>query len=277
MDVRRIIRQFAAELLESRDTPLVPVTADSRICPGKPIHRHDYHELRFILPPGSEAPEKIEVIYPGICHHALSFKECEDAHVLALVPERQSFNHRLFADGGFNSEYAPLAIRALDRLREAPAEADGPTECRMLLALLYLRAEIVDSDACHRDSRIEIFIRRISDLYYRHDLSIAREAANVGYSPNYVQKVFRAAVGESPKEYLIRIRMEAAARFLRERRYSVGEVASLCGFSGKQYFSGAFRRHYGCAPSDFASAPPAPFLRQKKEVSKQKTGASNLE
>lgn len=257
MENRRIFRQFATEFMGKRDLKLIPVTADSPLLSGFQIHRHDYHELRIILRPDADVPEKIEVVYPGVCHHSLSLEECANAHILSLVPERPGFAHRLTTSGSFTSEYASQAVRALDRLRENTPGADDFAECRLLLALLYLRAVIADPGASPHDSRIEVLIRRLSDLYYRHDLSIAREAADVGYSPNYVQKVFRAATGESPKEYLTRIRMEAAVRFLRERRYSVKEVASLCGFSGKQYFSSAFRRHFGCAPSYF-------FSREKK-------------
>lgn len=257
MEARHVIRQLATELLGARNLKLIPITADSRVSPDKHIHRHDFHELRIFLPHDSEVPEKIEIIYPGVCHYSLTLEECENAHILSLIPERPEFAHRMEVQGGFSSEYAALAVRALNCLRESTPCSDDFTECRLLLSLLYLRAEITDSNASPRGSRIEILIRRITDFYYRHDLSIAREAADIGYSPNYVQKVFRAATGESPKEYLTRIRMEAAARFLRERRYSVKEVASLCGFSGKQYFSSAFRRHYGCAPSYF-------FSREKK-------------
>ena len=63
---------------------------------------------------------------------------------------------------------------------------------------------------------------------------------------------------QTPKAYLTQVRMEAAARFLRERRYPVKQVAVMCGFKDVAYFSNTFHAYYGCAPGRFAKSAPPP-------------------
>ena len=241
-------REFSERLTARSLPPVSVVAADSPPAAGRDIHRHDYHELRIALAPGSLDAVSIEVVFPGVCHHSLRRAEYADSLILALRPDQAlDYTLRGCDSGCFVSRYDTALLRAAERLREDSGEALRQ-ELRLLLALLFLSAEF--PGASHPAGRIEHLRLRLRNLYYRHDLSIAEEAARIGYSPNYVQKVFRVRTGMSPKEYLMKIRMEEARRFLKERRYSVKEVASLCGFSGKEYFSTAFRAYHGFPPSE---------------------------
>ena len=75
----------------------------------------------------------------------------------------------------------------------------------------------------------------------------------VGYiSASGLQRAFHAQLGLSPKQYLIKLRMNRAPELLAERTRSVKEVAFLCGFNDEKYFSGAFRQRYGYPPSRLA-------------------------
>ncbi len=240
-------RDFSERLTARTPPPISVVAADCPPVPGRDIHRHDYHELRIALGSGTADAASIEVVFPGVCHHSLVRAEYADSLILALHPDQVLDCTLRGRDSWcFVSRYDTALLRTAERLREDSGETLR-RELRLLLALLFLSAEF--PDASHPADRIEHLRLRLRNLYYRHDLSIAEEAARIGYSPNYVQKIFRAKTGMSPKEYLMKIRMEEARRFLKDRRYSVKEVASLCGFSGKEYFSTAFRAYYGFPPS----------------------------
>jgi transcriptional regulator GlxA family with amidase domain len=60
---------------------------------------------------------------------------------------------------------------------------------------------------------------------------------------------FRELVGDSPNRYLTAVRMEHAARLLRDGRLSVADVAARLGYSSDVAFSRAFRRHTGESPA----------------------------
>ena len=241
-------RDFSERLTAGGLPPISTVTADCPPGSGRAIHRHDYHELRIALRHDAFDVESIEVVFPGICHHSLGRTEYADSLILALHPDQPlEYTLRGRDSSCFVARYDTALLRAVELLREDSGETLRK-ELRLLLALLFLSAEF--PEASHPAGRIEHLRLRLKNLYYRHDLSIAEEAARIGYSPNYIQKIFRAKTGMSPKEYLMKIRMEEARRFLKERRYSVKEVASLCGFSGKEYFSTAFRAYCGFPPSE---------------------------
>lgn len=80
-------------------------------------------------------------------------------------------------------------------------------------------------------------------------LTVARMARILNISPKYLSSVFHRLTGVSPRQKLIRIRLERAFRLLQTGRFSVKEVAALAGWQNQFYFSNSFRRHYGMAPS----------------------------
>ena len=64
-------------------------------------------------------------------------------------------------------------------------------------------------------------------------------------------RIFRQATGQSPIDYLIGLRIEAAQRMLLQSNLSVTEIALDTGFADSNYFARQFRRVCGCTPSSF--------------------------
>lgn len=74
---------------------------------------------------------------------------------------------------------------------------------------------------------------------------------------DYVRKLFKKETGATPHDYLLSLRMELAARLLlsgmsnQYSRYSVSQVAEMCGFAEPLYFSRVFKKYYGAPPSEY--------------------------
>ena len=68
-------------------------------------------------------------------------------------------------------------------------------------------------------------------------------------SDTYFRRLFVAVYGETPRQYINRLRVEHAQALLREWNYSVEQVARLSGFSDAKYFSTVFHRYTGRSPS----------------------------
>jgi AraC-like DNA-binding protein len=62
---------------------------------------------------------------------------------------------------------------------------------------------------------------------------------------------FKALVGWSPLDYLLRWRMRLAARALLAERVRIADVALAVGYDSESAFSAAFRRVMGCAPKQY--------------------------
>jgi AraC-like DNA-binding protein len=76
-------------------------------------------------------------------------------------------------------------------------------------------------------------------------------ALEAGLSPWHLLRSFRAAFGETPKEYLTRLRLKQAQHLLTVSTRSVTEVCLDVGFTSLGTFSLLFKRHVGCSPKEF--------------------------
>lgn len=158
---------------------------------------------------------------------------------------------------------AGLAAAALDHEAATPARAS---------ALAYAVAMALADDLLpwgdtRRDAQRPAAIERVVSLCHANalpGLDVARMAQAAGYSRHHFSRVFAAHEGVSPARYLLRVRLEEAARLLRADRGSIKEIARRSGFGDANYFGKVFRRHFGIGPKDFrrsgmypGAAPPA--------------------
>ncbi|MBA3845560.1 MAG: helix-turn-helix transcriptional regulator, partial [Planctomycetes bacterium] len=80
--------------------------------------------------------------------------------------------------------------------------------------------------------------------------TLAEMAAWAGVSPGHLALRFKRVYGRTPLEHVTRLRIEEAARRLRDDpRDSVTDVALDLGFCSSQYFAEVFKRVQGVTPS----------------------------
>ena len=83
------------------------------------------------------------------------------------------------------------------------------------------------------------------------DLSLAALSRVAGLSQFSLQRLFKATIGETPKAYTLRLRLERAAFRLRIHQSTILRVALQCGFQNHETFIRAFRRRFGCSPREY--------------------------
>ena len=81
------------------------------------------------------------------------------------------------------------------------------------------------------------------------DLSLQAMAAEVDISPLYLARAFKAAVGQSPHQYVLGRRIERAKELLRNTDLPVVDVALASGFSSQSHLSHWFIRQVGVSPA----------------------------
>lgn len=99
-----------------------------------------------------------------------------------------------------------------------------------------------------RINKVKHFIEQ--NLEQKHTLSKLAFVAN--FSTFHFQRIFKSVVGETPKQYIQRIRLEAAAHMMAvEPHTSILEVAIKYGFNSLESFSRAFKNYYKVSPDAF--------------------------
>jgi AraC-like DNA-binding protein len=82
-------------------------------------------------------------------------------------------------------------------------------------------------------------------------------AREVGLSEAYLCRIFKEITGYTVISYLNFLRCSNARALFLTEKYTVGEVAFLCGFENLSYFSKVYKHHIGCSPSAYKKPTPA--------------------
>jgi len=83
------------------------------------------------------------------------------------------------------------------------------------------------------------------------DLSLQVLAKESGYSRVHFIRMFRAATGYAPHNYLLKLRVDRVRELLVSSTLSLTEIALECGFSSHSHLSRVFRQVLGATPSEY--------------------------
>lgn len=87
------------------------------------------------------------------------------------------------------------------------------------------------------------------DAHYNEKISLDAIAQNMYLSSVYISKIFKDETGESPINYLIKIRLEKAKEMLLVTNAdSIKKIANQVGYEDVYHFSKLFKKYYGMSP-----------------------------
>lgn len=102
------------------------------------------------------------------------------------------------------------------------------------------------------DAVINYILKNINN-----DISLHALALVANYSPFHLQKLFKQLTGESPKQYIIKIRLETALLLMVIHPYkSLKEIGLDAGFSSPSVFSRAVKNYFGISPEEIRGYSP---------------------
>lgn len=97
-------------------------------------------------------------------------------------------------------------------------------------------------------------IRRVEGMInqrFREEVRMEDIAAQVGMSARTLERRFHAATGNTPREYLQKLRIAEARRLLEDGARSIESVANAVGYNDLQYFRTLFKQHTGFSPAAY--------------------------
>lgn len=89
------------------------------------------------------------------------------------------------------------------------------------------------------------------------------------FSPYHFHRIFTAMVGETPNNFVSRIKLEKAAQLLHNNpKTSVSDVAFACGFVNISSFSRAFKGYFNMTTTEFRNQDKAIYIKNGIRYSK---------
>ena len=102
-----------------------------------------------------------------------------------------------------------------------------------------------------RNYVVKKIISYLNENYYKK-ISLDQIAGNMYLSPVYISKMFKEKTGDSPINYLIRIRLEKAKEMLEgDGNESIKQIAADVGYDDVYHFSKLFKKYYGVSPLNY--------------------------
>jgi AraC-like DNA-binding protein len=117
----------------------------------------------------------------------------------------------------------------------------------VLLRALHLRLFGEQQGRAAGVLNVERLDRYIMDNLARR-ISVAELAQQACLSPSHFHAQFKDSVGLTPHQYLLKTRLDRAARLLRESGLPLIRIAEECGFSSQSALTTAMRRYLGLTP-----------------------------
>jgi AraC family transcriptional regulator len=108
-----------------------------------------------------------------------------------------------------------------------------------------------DSSVAPLPPRILSRIRDRIEAELDTELSLASLAKESGYTRTHFLRMFRAATGLTPHQYVLERRLSTAQQLLRESKMLLADIALKCGFSSQTHMNDVFRKRLGFTPREY--------------------------
>jgi AraC-like DNA-binding protein len=117
-----------------------------------------------------------------------------------------------------------------------------------------LQAEKIEAPEVKGNDELlmERIMKAVNKNLSNSDFNVDMLSREVGISRAQLHRKMKELTGIPTSEFIRNIRLEQAARLLKEQKINVTQVAYTVGFSNLAHFSTIFRKHFGVAPSEYA-------------------------
>lgn len=86
---------------------------------------------------------------------------------------------------------------------------------------------------------------------FQNDISVEGIAKSCGLNRSYFGRIFKDAIGKSPKEFIMDYRMVKATELLKLTDLTIGDIGNAVGYPNQLHFSRAFKHAYGMSPREW--------------------------
>jgi len=144
----------------------------------------------------------------------------------------------------FNASVLLSRIRNILRTREKLKDLYGKR-----FSLDTLGIEVSSLDEKFMQKLYEVMTKNVANS----ELNLDDFCRDVGMSRANLYRKIKSLTGLSPNEYIRKVRLEMAAKILRETDMPVSELYVVVGFNSHAYFTNCFKAMFGVSPTEYAN------------------------
>lgn len=146
------------------------------------------------------------------------------------------------------ADVLPLLMRVHELNEHAPADTHERASILLHEILVKLGAANERNEPYPAGIRD---VRGFIDRHYTERMTVSTLADRAGVSKAHLIRTFRRCFGNTPYDYIIQRRIDAATAMLSRSTLHVQEIADRLGFADAFYFSNAFKKRIGVSPSEY--------------------------
>lgn len=102
----------------------------------------------------------------------------------------------------------------------------------------------------HADERVAV-VQQYMEKNFARLITMKEMADLTNMSSRNLIRRFEQATGNTPLEYLQRVRIENAKKLFEAKSYGIEQVSGKCGYEDISFFRKVFKRHVGMTPSEY--------------------------
>ena len=100
---------------------------------------------------------------------------------------------------------------------------------------------------------MERIMKVVNENMSDSDFNVEKMCDEVGVSRTQLHRKLKEMTGVPTSEFLRNIRLNEAARLIRERKINITQVSYMVGFANNSHFSTAFKKYFGMSPTEYAA------------------------
>lgn len=243
-------------------------------------HAHDFLEISLVLEGESEyffedLPKttiragQVLLFNPGYHHMERHIKQTShQLHIgiknftLQGLP-RDTFPHKspILNLGRHQQNVLQIAWRLLEELYQDAPETQVLRKILISEMLVHILRGLDDTNErqptslTNRQQRQQKIVDEtiyFLENHFTEEISLEQLAQAQFVSPAYLSRLFKDIVGESPINYLIKLRLSEAEHLIKTTTLSIKQIAQATGYQDAYHFSKSFKKQFGIAPSSLS-------------------------
>jgi AraC-like DNA-binding protein len=221
---------------------------------------HEYYQIYYVIE--SKGTFLVNGEEHEISEDMFVFATPDTIHGIKALPQDLQSPLRIL-----EAKFIVLSNDFNNELKKVPTVSSGTIEMNkdlyyativqhQMCTLLYQmirrgkeHAVLTNTNCLSNDKALRI--KDYLEAHYAEDITLDDLATNIGYSKNYLCRIFREITGDTINSYLTNVRINKAVELLVGTEIDVAGISSMVGYNNVFHFIKTFKKVVGVSPGNY--------------------------